>query len=127
MSDCVLDASAILILLNHEPGSSKVESMLPGARASTVNVAEVAGKLAESGMPASDIRSAIEALGLTIVNFDAVMAYETGVLRSMTRKTGLSLGDRACFATGKVLGKPIVTADRAWLNLRIGTKITSVR
>lgn len=127
MSDCVLDASAILVVLNHETGSSKVEALLPGGFASTVNLAEVAGKLAELGMPISDIRAAIEALGLTIVNFDAPMAFETGSLRSATRKAGLSLGDRACLATGKVLSKTVVTADRTWTTLDVGVKIRSVR
>ncbi len=127
MSDSVLDASAILLLLNHEPGGSKVEMFLPGAFVSSVNIAEVAGKLAESGMPASGIRSAIGALGLTIVDFDANMAYETGGLRSLTRNAGLSLGDRACLATGKALGKLVVTADRAWANLGVGVKIRCVR
>jgi ribonuclease VapC len=127
MSDCVLDASAILLLLNHEPGSSKVETLLSGAFASSVNLAEVASKLAESGMPALDIRSAIGALGLTIVDFDADMAYEAGGLRALTRNAGLSLGDRACLATGKVLGKVVVTADRVWANLSVGVKIRCVR
>jgi PIN domain nuclease of toxin-antitoxin system len=127
MSDCVLDGSAILVLLNREPGSSKVETLLPGAFASSVNLAEVAGKLSESGMPALEIRSAIGALGLTIVDFDASMAYETGGLRSLTQNAGLSLGDRACLATGKVLGKPVVTANRAWRNLDVGIRINCVR
>ena len=127
MSDCVLDASAILVLLNREPGSSKVETLLPGAFASSVNLAEVAGKLTESGMSALEIRSAIGALGLTIVDFDANMAYETGGLRSLTRNSGLSLGDRACLATGKALGKVVVTADRGWANLSVGIKIRCVR
>ena len=46
----LLDASALLALLNHEPGSELVEEQIPGAFISTVNLAEVAGKLADLGM-----------------------------------------------------------------------------
>ena len=127
MNSCVLDASAILVVLNREPGSATVEDLLQGALVSTVNVAEIAGKLADSGMPLSEIGSAIEVLGVTIVDFDAQMALETGALRPSTRKHGLSLGDRACLATGKVLGKTVFTADRTWTNLRVGVRIRSVR
>ncbi len=126
-SNCVLDASAVLVVLNREPGSAAVEDLLPGAFVSTVNLAEVAGKLADSGMPLSDIRAAIQTLGLTIVDLDTQMAFETGNQRTSTRKGGLSLGDRACLATGKVLGKTVVTADRTWTGLHLGVKIRCVR
>ncbi len=127
MSDCVLDASAILLLLNREPGSAKVEALLPGAHASTVNIAEVVAKLVDLGMPVSEIQSAIEALAITIVEFDQELAFETGGLRLSTRKAGLSLGDRACLAAGKVLKKTVVTADRSWADLKTGIRIRTVR
>jgi ribonuclease VapC len=127
MNDWILDASAILVLLNHESGSEKVESLLPGAFVSSVNVAEVAGKLADLGMPTSNIQAAIETLGLTIVDFDLQMALEAGILRTVTRRAGLSLGDRACLATARVLKKSVVTADRTWAHLKTGVKIRLVR
>ena len=86
MSDRILDASAILVLLNREPGSEKVEALLSGSFVSSVNVAEVAGKLANLDMPALDVQAAIEALGLTVVDFDVPMALEAGMLRKITRK-----------------------------------------
>ncbi len=127
MSDWILDASAILVVLNREPGCEKVEALLPGAFVSSVNLAEVAGKLADLGMPLPDMRAAIEALGLIIVDFDAQMALETGSLRPVTRKAGLSLGDRACLAAAKVLKKSVLTAARMWIGLKTGVKIRSVR
>jgi PIN domain nuclease of toxin-antitoxin system len=127
MSNLILDASAILVLLNRESGSEKVEAMLPGAFVSSVNVAEVAGKLADLGMPASDIQTAIDALGLTIVDFDAQMALEAGILRAITCKAGLSLGDRACLAAARILKKSVVAADRTWADIKTGVKIRLVR
>ena len=45
MSDgqVVLDASALLALLNEEPGAGEVQAVVSNAVVSTVNVAEVAG------------------------------------------------------------------------------------
>jgi ribonuclease VapC len=127
MSDWILDASAILALLNREPGSAQVEDLLQGALVITVNLAEVAGKLADLGMPASEIQTAIEALGLDIIDFNAQMAFEAGNLRSVARKAGLSLGDRACLAAGRVLKKSVVTTDSAWAGLKTGVKIKTIR
>lgn len=50
----VLDASAVLALLNAEPGEDKVRLLLPRATISAVNVAEVLAKLVTQGMPAEE-------------------------------------------------------------------------
>jgi PIN domain nuclease of toxin-antitoxin system len=49
MSEVVLDASAILALLNAEPGAAVVEEAVPGAVMSAVNLSEAVAKLAERG------------------------------------------------------------------------------
>jgi PIN domain nuclease of toxin-antitoxin system len=43
VNEVVLDASAILVLLNSEPGAEVVEETLPGAITSTVNLSEAGG------------------------------------------------------------------------------------
>ena len=50
MSKYVLDASAVLTVLNQEPGKERVETILSQAAVSTVNVAETLGKLMDAGM-----------------------------------------------------------------------------
>jgi PIN domain nuclease of toxin-antitoxin system len=45
MSKCILDASALLALVNTEPGAGYVEELLPLSVMSTVNVAEVVAEL----------------------------------------------------------------------------------
>ena len=47
MSSWVLDASALLALLNREPGSEKVVAALPDAVMSSVNLSEVVAKLVD--------------------------------------------------------------------------------
>ena len=51
----VLDASALLALLNEEPGSSAVEALLDGAVISSVNWCEAFGKLRARGLEATGI------------------------------------------------------------------------
>ncbi len=99
MSSWVLDASALLALLNCEPGSERVAAALPDAAISSVNLSEVVVKLVDEGGNQSEIRSYLDALGLVIFEFDTELAYQTGFLRPLTRTVGLSLGDRALYHT----------------------------
>jgi len=123
----VLDASAILALLYRETGDDVVAAALNGAAVSTVNVAEVLSKLADTGMPVAEMREAIDDLVLTIVPFDVDLSYAAGLLRPMTKAQGLSLGDRACLALARRLGVPALTADQAWKEVSVGVDIQVVR
>ncbi|MEO1465395.1 MAG: hypothetical protein AAFR89_04070, partial [Cyanobacteria bacterium J06633_1] len=51
----VLGASALLALLNREKGADRVAEVMDRAVMNTVNMAEVATKLAKLGIPASEI------------------------------------------------------------------------
>jgi PIN domain nuclease of toxin-antitoxin system len=123
----VLDASALLTVLQGEPGAKRVIEVLPDAIISAVNLAEVASKLQERGMPDDRVKANIEALELTVAPFDGRLAIEAGLLRASTRSAGLSLGDRACLALARSLGATAVTTDRAWEALDIGVRIEFVR
>ncbi len=123
MNDCVLDASALLALLNQE----QLASNLPTAVMCAVNLGEVVAKLTDVGIPEEDIHTAIDALGLTIMDFDTRMAFESGKLRLLTREAGLSLGDRACLATALVLDRLALTADQAWMRLNLGIAVQCIR
>lgn len=123
----VLDASALLALLDGEPGQETVASLVPGAIICTVNLAEVVGKLADRGMPEAEIREALEGLALEVYPVGEELAYAMGMLRPSTRKLGLSLGDHACLAAALTLGAPAYTADRAWTELKVGVEVRLVR
>ena len=127
MTECVLDASALLALLNGESGAEIVSKKIPHAKISAVNLSETVGKLMETGMPESDVYEAIESLGMETIVFDEPLAYETGKLRIKTKKLGLSLGDRACLATAKKKSLPAITADRNWLKLKTTVRIQCIR
>lgn len=127
MNETVLDATAVLALLNDEPGAAKVASLLPQAVISTVNLAEVAGKLAEAGMPEETIKTVLGELGVSVISFDEQLAFSTGFLRPTTSRYGLSLGDRACLALGQQLGRPVLTADRMWKTLKLDVDVQMIR
>jgi ribonuclease VapC len=128
MSRGVLDASALLALLNGEPGSEQVANVIvDGAVISTVNLAEVVTKLTEIGMSEVLIHDVLDLLGLEIVDLDFKQAYQVGLLRPLTRHAGLSLGDRACLALAQQLSLPALTTDRIWESLTIDVKVQVIR
>ena len=127
MSAAVLDASAVLALLNDEPGAERVASALERASINAVNLAEVMGRLRRGGLGRDDCARAMGCLPLEIVPFDRALAAEVAELEMLTAGSGLSLGDRACLATARLRRQPALTADRAWSRLDIGVRIVAIR
>jgi len=110
----VLDASALLALLQQEPGAARVAEVLPDAWISAVNLSEVVAKLIDHGVPTDALIPALGQLGLKVHAFDGEAAIRAGELRVATRAFGLSLGDRACLTLAQALGAVAMTADRMW-------------
>lgn len=127
MSEVVLDASAILALLNKEPGSDEVLKCLGKAAMSTVNLSEVIAKLADAGIPEEDIRQIISHLNLEVIDFNEEQALKAGILRPITKSIGLSFGDRACLALGIILNQPVLTTDRLWVSINVGVEVRLLR
>ena len=118
MSEWVLDASAVLAVLQQEPGEDRVAGALAdGAIISAVNLSEAVARLADRGVPEAEIRADIRRLRVDVAPFDGADAFAAGLLRPATRAAGLSLGDRACIALGQRSGLPVLTADSAWMSL----------
>ena len=126
-NDYVLDASALLTLLNAEKGRDLVLEFLPKSVISTVNLAEVVTRLSMIGMPDGEVREALTMLGLETIPFDEEQAFRAGLLSAYTRTLGLSLGDRACLALAITNHAAALTADRAWKDLDIGVEIKLIR
>jgi PIN domain nuclease of toxin-antitoxin system len=123
----VADASAILAMLDREPGHQRVEAALPATVMSTVNLAEIVTSLINKGIPATDARRTTESLEIETVPLDRELALAAGALREVTRSHGLSLGDRACLALARHLALPALTADRTWADLDVGIEIQLIR
>jgi PIN domain nuclease of toxin-antitoxin system len=127
LSEYVLDASAVLALLNAEAGGEAVKPILPKSSMSAVNQAEVVSRLAAVVMPEEEIRVALGLLGIEIVPFDEELAYRSGLLYPKASASGLSLGDRACLALGMRDSAVVVTADRAWGDVQVDAQIELIR
>jgi ribonuclease VapC len=124
VTDVVLDASALLALLLDEPGGDKVKAMLDGALLGAVNLAEIVSHYAKLGAARSDIEALLQPLPVRMVPIDERLSYEAGMLRPVTLKAGLSLGDRYCLALAKREGVPAVTAERRWPDIAAAAGVT---
>jgi PIN domain nuclease of toxin-antitoxin system len=123
----VLDASAVLALLNRESGQEKVEAILGDSVISAVNLSEVASKLIDAGLSDEEARETIDLLNVDVISFDVDQAHLGAMLRAKAKKLGLSLGDRSCLALGLSRQQTVVTAEREWAKLRIGVEIEIIR
>lgn len=124
LKGAVLDASALMAVINNEPGAEKLTpEIMSAATASTVNLAEVHGKLVQRGFSLADAWTAAFCTIHEAAPFTAEQARTAGDLVVDTRALGLSLGDRACLALGIALRAPVYTADRSWKRLNVGVRI----
>ena len=95
MAEVVLDASALLALLQREAGSDRVRQALRGAVMGSVNFAEVVTKLVQWGAPADRVAERLHDLDLEVQAFDRELALAAGALHAETKGLGLSLSATA--------------------------------
>lgn len=125
--EAVLDASAVLAVLNDEPGAKQVERLLGRAVISAVNLSETAGKLVDRGMREGEVRDALDGLQVSVHVFDQEAAFLAAEFRR-TLPRSFSLGDRACLALARQLSLEAVTAEREWSRVKIqGVKVRVIR
>jgi PIN domain nuclease of toxin-antitoxin system len=123
----VLDASAVLCLLQEEKGAERVARALPAAMIGAVNYSEVVGKLVEAGLDEATVDGLIDALHLNVIPFNRIQARLAGALRATTRTLGLSLGDRACLALAAAESATALTCERSWTKFEAPCKVEALR
>jgi ribonuclease VapC len=126
----ILDSSAVLARLLNEQGRDLVtQAIASDAAMSSVNLAEVMTILVRDGLSRADAERALGKLPVTIHRFDEGMALQAGAMVAVTRKYGLSLGDRACLALAQREGLPVMTGDRAWAEVGplVGVTVRLIR
>ena len=128
MNEIVLDASAVLAVIQHERGEERLTSdVLSQAVISTVNLAEVQSKLVKNGYsPAQGWEDTLK-LVASVELFTSDQARIAGDLIAVTEKLGLSLGDRSCLALAIALKAPVYTTEQAWRGLKLGVPIHVIR
>ena len=129
MPDYVLDASAILALLQNEPGADYVRARVERTNSiiSAVNLAEVGYKMVEHGLSGAQVRETMIEFGVEVRPFDAEQAMILADLYVPTKNLGLSLADRACLALAQLMGLPALTADHAWRDVDPDIEIELIR
>lgn len=111
----VLDASAVLALLQDESGADEVEDAIDsGAVISAVNLAEVLGKMVDAGAAPDAATGLVLGLFAEVEVFGLQAARDTAAIRAVAPDRSLSMGDRACLSLARLRSLPVVTADRAW-------------
>ena len=119
----VLDASAVLALLHDEPEADVVAETLATGVLGTVNLAEVVGKLVDTG-----VRPLLLSTGVTLAPLSAEDAELAGALRSIPGGRSLSLGDRCCLALAlRTDPAEVLTAERAWTGLDLPLRVRLIR
>lgn len=125
----VLDSSAVIALLWDEAGTDMVGHEIDGALMSSVNLAEVALRLARAEVNPRPIVDDLLELGLDVVDFTFDCSLQLMDLRVEEQRLGisLSLGDRCCLATAMHTRLPVLTADREWAVLDEVVEIRLIR
>ncbi len=124
MTSVVLDASALLAVMNHEPGADIVRVSIVGSLMSAVNYSEVMKKTIERSIAVSSLHALIETASIEIVTFDRALAEASAELYPETKAHGMSLADRACLALGIQRKLMVLTAER---KMRIKTLPITVK
>lgn len=128
MSEVVLDASAILAIINAEPGAEKLTpDLLANAVCSTVNLAEVQATLVKRGWSADEAWEDATSPVRRVIPFSEQHARIAGSLVALAQSRGLSPGDRACIALGIALRAPIYTAQKSWSKLKMSERLHVIR
>ena len=119
MAKVVLDASAVLALLQKEPGHEVVRAALRSEDCliTAANLAEVATKLQQALQDPVKVRRLLEVPNLVVRAVTEADAYKAAELGVTGKPLGLSLGDRLCLAAGILEGAEVLTTDRAWAQL----------
>ena len=112
----LLDASALLAYLLDEPGADMIDTRLHESAICSVNLGEVATRIAARGGNPRDVLEETLDSGLDVYDFTYTSSLRLIEVNEVERAMGvtLSLGDRCCLATALAEELPLLTADREW-------------
>lgn len=124
----VVDASAILALVQGGPDADAVAEALPGARMSAVSLAEVIAALVDADIDPTDVAKLLTAAGVTVEALLPADAQLAGAMRGLAGGRTLSLGDRCCLAlTVRSMPPEVLTASAGWADLGLPIRVRTLR
>ncbi|MGH9417357.1 MAG: PIN domain-containing protein [Terriglobales bacterium] len=110
----VLDSSAVLAALLHEPGAEVVRSLWRGAVLPTIILFECVTQLLRRGLSSGTLADLTEQMRIPVIEWTEELVWQGRDLCPLAWTHGLSLADRACLTTARALGRIALTADRSW-------------
>jgi ribonuclease VapC len=127
VTSVVLDASALLAVLNAEAGADIVLAALSDAAISAVNYSEVLKKTVERNAPTEAVLAFMNGWPIEIVSFDEDLAASSAALYPVTKQHGLSFADRACLALGIQRKSKVLTSERRMALPTLSIKVKLIR
>jgi ribonuclease VapC len=117
-------------MLKGEPGADHVATTLATdtTTISAANMAETLAVLAVCGNRThEEAKATIQELGIKILHVTEDIATHSAEIAARYPRSGLSLGDRLCIATGHVHKCRVLSADRLWFTLSLDADIEAIR
>jgi PIN domain nuclease of toxin-antitoxin system len=127
VTSVVLDASALLAVMNSEPGADIVRASIVGALISAVNYSEVMKKTIERNVAVEKIHALVKTASLDIIPFDVKLAEASAMLYPETKHLGLSFADRACLALGLQRKCKVLTSEGRMGQVSLSIKVKLIR
>jgi ribonuclease VapC len=127
VTSVVLDASALLAVLNSEPGADIVSAALHDAIISAVNYSEVLKKTIERNGSPERVANIIRDLAVAIIPFDEAHAAAAAKLYPDGKPHGMSFADRACLSLGVLRLSVVLTAERKMKLVTLPIKVKLIR
>jgi PIN domain nuclease of toxin-antitoxin system len=115
----LFDASALLALIKKEAGYEQLEDLLASSCISAVNLSEVVSVLIKVGVSITEIEEIVNEVIPEVIPFTHKTGFLTGSLTLSAKELTLSLGDRACIATGIINNMIIYTTNQEWQKLQL--------
>ena len=127
MTSVVLDASAVIAVLNSEPGAELVLGVLAGSVISSVNYSEVLKKTIEQCQEIRRVAALLQGYRVEIIPFDEALAAASATLFLETKQHGLSFADRACLALGVQRNCRVFTSEKRMGLVSLPIKVKLIR
>lgn len=109
----ILDASAVLCLLDDAPGADRIAAVLDTASISSVSVALVAAELTRRGADQEEVGALFRELHLNVIPFGLDQALDTGTLGCQIAEEGATLEHWVWNATAVRTGATPVSRSSA--------------
>ena len=122
----VIDSSALIALVQGEPGAERVISAIADGVVSAVILAECLSKLAERGHDPEAVKVRLLVAGLRVEAFGVDDISAVIALYPLSKR-GVSLADRFCLSLALDRNLPVLTGDRPWADLGLPLKIELIR